>query len=479
MTLLGRVSSIILSFRPGLCTILWILLLVCCSPKVNHIETPFTNSQNFSKSGTAVIPDKWWTVFGEDQLNNVIERALSNNLELIAVWNQLQASKAILKMESSFLLPDIEAGAQTAISRPEPDFAGGENTQIGASAEYEVDLWGRISAGVKAEEFRLQASYYDYQAAAITLSAEIALIWFQMLNTQKHLQLTEKQMTNNENIIKLIQVRFGRGDVKGVDILRQRQLLEQTRNEKIFYETNLQLLKNQMAVLTGDQAQNFEMEVINNFPDMPPQPGAGVPLELIRRRPDIQREYNALLAADRDMAVAVANKFPRLSLDFSTQARSNTYNELFSNWAYTIGGNLVAPLLYWGRLRAAEDRAAAMKEQQLYWYGQSVLTAFKEVEDALIEEKNQIKRVEILENRLEMANKISRQLQVEFANGMTDYLDVLISVDEQQQLQNEILNEKLKQFEIRIALYRALAGGFETDREPQINFNDSTLSNIQ
>src|SRR5690606_17424601 len=134
--------------------------------------------------------------------------------------------------------------------------------------------------------------------------------------------------------------------------------------------------------------QSFEPVLTDSLPGIPPQPEAGLPLDLVRRRPDLQREYNALMAADRDMAVAVRNKFPRLSLNLSSQARSNTYNELFSNWAYTLGANLFAPLIYWGRLKVEVDRTEAVKNQRLYLYGQSVLTAFREVEDALMREQD-------------------------------------------------------------------------------------------
>lgn len=418
-------------------------------------------------SGESVIPDKWWTVFGDEILNSLVDSALANNMNLISVWHQLQASRAIVKRETTFLFPVIEAGAQTAISRPVPDFAGGETTQIGVFANYEVDLWGRIRASIQAEEFNMQASYYDYQSAALSISAEITRVWFQLVSTRQQLNLTTQQINNNQNIIDLIMVRFGSGQIKGVDILRQRQLLEGIREQQIVYETNLGLLKNRLAILTGVPPQNFEPVIVDSLPGIPPQPDAGLPLELVRRRPDLRREYNALMAADRDMAVAVKNKFPRLSLDLSSQARSNTYGELFNNWAYTLGANLLAPLVYWGRLRAEVDRTEALKNQQLYIYGQSVLTAFREVEDALVRENNLIRRIQVLKKRVEMSEKVSKQLRVEFINGFTNYLDVLLSLDDQQRLEREILEAKLEQYQIRIDLYMALAGDFGTAREQE------------
>ena len=469
-----KIKSIILINKDTLFShffylILYSPLLIGCTPKISPIEVPVEVPPDFSVNGEAIIPDKWWTVFGDEKLNVLVDSALVNNMDLASVWYQLQASRAVVKRESTFLLPDIEAGAQTAISRPEPDFTGGETTQIGISTNYEVDLWGRIKASIQAEEFNMQASYYDYQAAAMSISAEIARLWFQLIAARQHLNLTAEQISNNQKIIDLIQVRFGSGQIKGVDILRQRQLLEEIQEQQIGYKSDLELLKNRLAILTGEPPQSFEPVLTDSLPGIPPQPEAGLPLDLVRRRPDLQREYNALMAADRDMAVAVRNKFPRLSLNLSSQARSNTYNELFSNWAYTLGANLFAPLIYWGRLNAEVDRTEAVKNQRLYLYGQSVLTAFREVEDALIREQTLLQRIAVLENRVDMAKKINNQLNIEFLNGYTNYLDVLLSLDQQQQLERDILDARLEQYQVRIDLYLALAGDFDTAREQEDN----------
>ena len=223
--------------------------------------------------------------------------------------------------------------------------------------------------------------------------------------------------------------------------------------------------------MLGRPPQNFSVIITDSLPALPEKPSAGLPLELIRRRPDLQREFSLLVAEDRDMAVAVRNQFPRLSLNLSGQVRSNNYSNLFQEWAYTLTGNLVAPLLYWGRLRAQVDEAEAAKNQQLYLYGQTVLTAFREVEDALVREEKQAQRVEVLKDRLELARKTNQQLRIEFVNGLTEYLDVLLSLDQEQQLQRDMLQAKQEQLEIRISLYRALAGGFETEQMEELNEN--------
>jgi len=438
---------------------------MACAPKVQEVELPVeAEPDNFSNNGQQMIPEKWWTSFNDPVLNRLVDTALTANLELAGSWEQFQASIATVKSQRSFLFPDIQAEARTGISRPQPDFAGGENSQVGLSASYEIDLWGRIRAGIEAEEFRAQATYFDYQAAAMTISAETALSLYQLVSARKELQLIEEQVETNENILKLLRTRYTSGQIRAVDILRQEQLVESTRNQRIIFETNVELVQNQLAVLLGFPPQN-DLEIPDaDFPKLPDLPETGLPLELTRRRPDIKQAYSLVLAADRDMAQAIRNKYPRISLNLVAQARSNDFNSLFQDWAYTLAGNIVGPLIYGGRLNAEVDRTEALKNQRLYEYGQTVLIAFREVEDALIRELKQKERIINLKKQLELAAKTNDQLKLSFLNGLTDYLDVLLSIDQEQQLQRDLINARQQLLEIRISLYRALAGSFETER---------------
>ena len=449
-------------------SLLGILLLIVssqCSPKLQSKKPPIDPPQKFTTKGEVEIPEKWWETFEDERLNRLIDTALNRNFNLKIAWERIKAANSQRRAQASFLLPSIDVGAQTAVSRPEPDFAGGENTQLGVSTSYEVDLWGRIKAATDAEKFNLQATYFDYQAASLSLSAELTQVYFQYLITLKQLQLANDQLATNKKIIQLIKVRFGNGQIKGVDILRQKQSLENTRNLKLIYQTNKNVLKNQIAVLVGQPPQNFDLQDTLSLPELPDQPESGLPLELVTRRPDIKASYNRLLSADREMATAIRNKFPRLSFNLSSQARSNNYSELFSNLAYTLGANIVAPLLSWGRLRAEVDRTEAVKNQQLYNYGQSVLTAFQEVENAYIKEENQRKRLSILKKKSTIAEKTYQQLRIEFINGMTDYIDVLLAFDQQQQLERDLLTAQQNLLVNRVDLYRSIAGSFSTQRE--------------
>ncbi|WP_455168635.1 TolC family protein [Aegicerativicinus sediminis] len=186
---------------------------------------------------------------------------------------------------------------------------------------------------------------------------------------------------------------------------------------------------------------------------------------MVRRRPDVQQAYLNLLAADHDYASAVRSKYPRLNVRLSGQQRSNSFQTLFQDWAYTLAGNLLAPLIYGGQLTAEVERNLSVRDQLLALYGQSVLIAFKEVEDALVRQQLQKKQLGVLESQLDLAKKTNRQLRLEFLNGISPYLDILIALDQEQQLRRNVITERLEQLEARIGLYRALAGPIQTERE--------------
>jgi multidrug efflux system outer membrane protein len=436
---------------------------------VADIDLPYDTLQTFSLPGETEVPDKWWLAFEDKKLNSLIDTALNSNLSLKTVWYQFEESMALVDIASSAKWPDVFLEFQSGISRPEPDFVGGENTQLSLGASYEIDLWGRIRYNVHAEEYRLKASYYDYKTAAVSLAGEIALTWFRLKATKIQLQLIDDQVETNEKVLALIRARFASGQIRGVDILRQQQLIEATREQKIALESQMGILQNQLSILLGQPpGEPFDV-VTAQLPALPPLPQTGIPLQLVNRRPDVQSAFNRLQASDREVAVAISNKYPRLTLSVNAAIRSNSLTNLFQSQALSISSSLLAPIFYGGRLNAEVDRTEAIRQQLLNEYGQNVLIAFREVEDALIQETKLLEQIEIVEEQVNLAEKTYNQLRMEYLNGSIAYLDVLVTLDQQQQLRRDLINARMTLLEIRIALYRALAGGFETEKERRMN----------
>lgn len=443
-------------------------LLISCATKTVQSDLPYITPDTFSNTGNVEIPEEWWLSFDDPQLNEVINQALDSNLNLITALKRYEAAQAIVDRESSSLFPQASGFIQSAFSRPEPDFVGGENVQFGLRANYEVDVWGRIRALVDAEQYRAEAAFNDMRAAAISLSAEITTVWYRMEAANIRLRLLQGQVETNRKILKLIRARFGSGQIRAVDILRQQQLIASTQQQQYAVETQLSLLKNQLAVLMGKTPQNLQNPKLDSLPKLPALPDTGIPAELITRRPDVQASFNALKAADRELAAAISNQYPRLTLNTNLSFRSNNFENLFDNYAYSLAGNLLAPIFYGGQLSAEVDRTEAVKDQRFYEYGQTVLVAFREVEDALVQENKQLEIIEVLTQQVNLADKASQQLRVEYFNGLSDYLAVLTALNQEQQLRRDLVIARLNLLEFRISLYRALAGGFEIRPETEV-----------
>lgn len=443
----------------GLC----VGLLGCAAQ--TETSAPVESPDQFSASGTQAVPDRWWTAFESDTLNALVDSATAANFTLRSAWQRLQAAEAVVDREAGALYPDLEgSGRAERRGGTEDAFAEGGNFELGLSTVYEVDLWGRIRERVKAEEFRAQATRAEYQTAVLSVSAEVVRTWVRLAEARRQMALIDRQVETNTTVLNLIQNRFEAGQVRSVDVLRQRQLVEATRERRTVVESRAQVLEHRLAVLLGRSPQaGVEMQP-DSLPDLPPLPETGVPADLLQRRPDVASALNRLRAADQDLAAAISDQYPRITLSASGSTIADSATDLFETWAYSFAGNLLAPIFRGGSLRAEVDRSEAVRTQRLYEYGQTMLSAFQEVEDALVREQKQREQIQQLQAQVDLARRSYDQLRVQYLNGTTNYLDVLTALDEVQQLRRDLLAARLTLVEDRIALYRALAGAAETNR---------------
>lgn len=446
-----------------LCVLAALVGSVGCASRATEVSLPLETPQLFSDSGTAVVADRWWESFDDGRLQELVDEALSSNLDLQTAWYRLREAEAIAGRESAPLWPSLDAEGVAELRRPDGQEEG--DLGLGLVAQYEIDLWGRIRSAVDAERFRAEASAADFHSTALTLSAEVVRTWCQWAEARAQSDLLSKQVETNEQVLRLIRARFGSGRVRSVDILRQRQLTEATREQKILVETEREILRHRLAVLLGRAPRQPLGLEPDSLPALPPLPETGLPAELVRRRPDVQRAFLRLRAADADLAAAISNQYPRLSLTASLSTSNDGAATLFDDWVRSLAANLIAPLFDGGERDAEVDRTRALQNQRLYEYGQATLVAFQEVEDALIGERKQRERIDSLERQAELSGQAYRQLRLEYLNGVGDYIDVLTALDEDQRLRRELVAARLTLLERRIDLYRALAGGFMTDHE--------------
>lgn len=446
-------------------SILFISIFTGCSSQKSTVDVLDDELPEFTESGDEPVIPKWWQAFDDESLNNTVNQALEDNFDLKTAWQRLQASEAQSRAVSASFFPVLDASAGGQTRKGGNTFGSGDNYSTDLAASYEVDLWGRIAAQSKAADLYSKAALKNYQTAAITLAAEITRTWYQLQETELQIDIVEEQIKTNRDVLELLKTRFGSGQVRSVDIMRQEQLLERTREQQISLQEQRAILKNRLNVLSGQSPQKSRHYAVSDLPDLPPKPKAGLPAELIQRRPDVQNAFLELKAADEELAVAISSRYPRISLNASIGTASDDIGNIFDNFVRSFGGNLLAPVFYGGELKAEQDRAEANKKEKAYQYGQTVLTAFEEVENTLLQENQQRKSLNSIQKQVELAEKSYEQLRTEYFNGMSNYLDVLTALDELQQLRRNYLQGRYELIDYRIALYRALAGPFETERE--------------
>ena len=413
----------------------------------------------FSDTGDVVAPDRWWLAFEDAALDFYINQSFEGSYGLEAALQRVCAARAIARREASDLRIDLDG-----VSSVNSAFGPGPDTSIyrwGFDVSYQIDLWGEIESRVAAQRIRARAACDNYHAVALTLTADIATTWFSLIEAQAQIELLQQQIETNRTGLELQESRFGLGLIRSADVLRQRQLLESTLEQAVVAESRFKLLEHQLAVLLGEPPQFATYEPGSILPQLPPLPSTGLPAELVTRRPDVRRDYLACCAADRDLASAVSAQYPRLNFNTSISNIAEDPSDLFRDWFVSIGSQLIAPLLDGGQRRAEVARNCAVKRELFNLYAQTVLNAFREVEDNLVQEKYQLQRIKHLEEQVRLAGQASDQLRDQYLIGDVEYLDVLSAITGQQSLQRQLLSAQLELRLIRISLYLSLAGGFD------------------
>ena len=452
-------------FHRGLWMTLVALLIAGCStvPVRNPAAVPLP--ADFSDGGDVILPDHWWESFGDPVLDGLVERALAQNFSLQSVWARLDQAAAVERIARAELYPslDIEGGAARSWSHNDRGTTA-NIFSMGAMAGYELDLWGRIDSRSQAATLDRQAGEAELAAAAISLSAEVAGTWYQLVEQYGQRALVSSQLDTNTRVLELITLRFRRGKVGATDVLQQRQLVESNRGELANIESLIGVLVHRLAILLGTAPDSRVTAPQDELINLPPLPVTGIPAELVQRRPDLRQGFYNLQASDQRTAAAIADRFPRISLLGSSDSVADDVDDLFNNWLTNLTGNLVAPVIDGGRRRAEVDRNRALTEQSLSDYRQQLIDALGEVEDALLREQQQHALIDSLDKQQVLSKQVIGRVRDSYLYGAVDYLRVLDVLLTDQNLERTRLTAQRDLIDNRIALCRALAGGWTLER---------------
>lgn len=454
----GGPRDVVVAPATGLLFAVLGLVLAGCGATSGPVRAPVEIPERFTESGEGALPERWWTLFGDAQLTALVERALAGNLELQVAWDRLRQAEAAARKAGADFYPTVDASA--GLGYAFSSAGGGLDLGAGLAAGYEVDLWGRVRSTADAAQLDARAARDAVDVAAISVAAQVATLWFQLVEQRAQLELLERQLERNRRVLELVELRFAIGQAGAADLLRQRQVLESARGDRARLEAAVGTLELGLAVLLGRPPGTPVAEPVAVLVEPPPLPATGLPAELLRRRPDVRQAWHVLLAADRRVAAAVADRYPRLSLSARAEVGYDARAEFGIGWLASLAANLLAPLFDGWKREAEVERTEAVASAALHAYGIELLGAFVEVEEALVRIRTQEELLEGLEQQLALARSTVEQARASYARGAVSYLQVLEAVQTEQALERTQLTARRELLLYVVALCRALAGGW-------------------
>lgn len=416
--------------------------------------------------GGSAAANTWWRAFASDELDALMARALRDNLTLAAAEARLRQARAVADKAGAAVVPEITGSAGAGVTkRRAPGLDGVRTTStvedysLGLAASYEVDLWGRVRAVRSGAGLTADASERDLETACMTVAAQVADRWLQLLEANAQVELIHGQIETNERVLDLLRERMLKtASTVLLDVYQQEQSLRAIEALLPPAVQRVELLRSELAVLLGSPAGTAIGMTGRDLPALPPAPAAGVPADLLGRRPDIRAQLARLEAAGWDVAAARADRLPALRLTGAAAYDSAELADLLDDWILNLAAGLAGPLMDGGRRRAEVDRTRAALDVQLAQYRQTVLESAREVEDALARERRLGERLDAKRRELESATLALGEARRSYMKGGLGYLPVLLALRSVQSLERETVAVGREVLANRVSLYRALGG---------------------
>lgn len=419
---------------------------------------------NYTKDTTCWADMKWWDIYADTNLINLIHSTLENNNDMKIATAKIKEMAAKKKINQANLFPGVNAKIYTqneGLNYGGDSYGNDFEYGIKATISWELDLWGNLRWANEAGIAEYISSIEGQRALMMSLVAEVAENYFELVALDNELAIVKQTMKAREEGAKLAKIRF-EGGLTSETSYQQAQL-EYAKTATLIpsLEKKIAIKENEILSLSGSYPQRVvRVEAQKNLilPDSIP---VGLPSDLLERRPDVRMAEQKLIAANAMVGVSYTNMFPKIALTSDLGFETDEFVTILSSPMFFIGANLLSPVFNMGKNNAKHKAQQAIYEQECYRYEEVVLSAFYDVLNALVE-FDKIK--EIYESRLllEQSAKVTMELaQLQYINGVIGYLDVLDAqrnyFDAQVGLSNAYRDKQITM----VKLYKALGGGWE------------------
>jgi len=434
------------------------------TPTVYRGLTPDQAAANDPKS---LADEKWWEVFQDDELKQLIKTALQENYDVRRAAARVLQAQAFMGITRADQLPTISADAAAINLRNSrqgifPPIDTNQN-RVGLSLDWELDFWGKFRRATEAARANLVASEWAQQEVITQLVANVASAYFQLRALDLQLDISKRTLASRRDSLRLTNLLAQGGSTSMLDVRQAEQLVFTAASEIPFLEQQIEQTENFISILLGRNPAPVPRgkELTDQY--HPPMVPAGLPSSLLERRPDIRQAEQQLIAANAQIGVAKAQYFPQISLTASAGYQSSALSNLFTSPAgfWTFGSTLAQPIFTGGRLRSNVRLAEAQQQESLLFYKETIQGAFRDVSDSLIAYRKTQEFREQQKLLVDSAQDATRLSHLRYTGGATSYLEVLTNDTNYFTAELGLVQAQLNELLSLVQLYRGLGGGWQ------------------
>ncbi|MEN5254058.1 efflux transporter outer membrane subunit [Pseudomonas protegens] len=420
----------------------------------------------------ALARGAWWELYGDAQLNGLIDKLNSSNQSVAQAEAQFRQARALVRSSRGSFFPSVDLSAgktrasqgtgssSSALSSSSSGIRDTYNTQLGVS--WEADVWGKLRRDLEANEASAEASFADLAAMRLSQQSELAQNYLQLRVIDEQKRLLEATVAAYQRSLTMTQNQYQAG-VSGKDAVAQAQTqLKSTQADLIDLIWQRAQFENAIAVLIGVPPAEFNLAESKTIPVLPQVP-LGVPSQLLERRPDIASAERSVIAANAKIGVAKAAYYPDLTLSLAGGYSSSTYADWISlpNRFWSVGPKLAMTLFDGGQRSAEVDRTEAVYDQTVAKYRQTVLDGFREVENYMVQLKVMEDEAGVRQQALDSAREALRLTENQYKAGLIAYLDVVTSQTTALSNERSVLSLLQSRLIASVQLIAAMGGGWD------------------
>jgi len=413
---------------------------------------------------------KWWELFQDEQLQELIRTALRQNFDVRIAAARVAEARAQLGITRADQFPEVDASGfaerqrNSASAVPVPLRAFERNVfEVGASASWEVDFWGRFRRATEVSRATLAATEWGRRAVVTSLIAQVAEAYFTLRAIDLNLEISRQTLASRQESLRLTQVRAAGGAAPELDVRQAEQLVFGASAVIVDLERQAEQQENLISILQGNNPGAVPRGRTLTDQPLIPQVPTGLPSALLERRPDIVEAEQALVAANANVGVARANYFPQFPLTGSAGFQSAALSSLLTGPAafFTAGASFLQPVFTAGRTRSQVELAEVQRDEALLAYQQTILQSLHDVSDALITYQRDRDFRDQQELLARAAAEALRLTTVRYEGGASSYLEVLDADTRLFVAQLGLAQGQLNELLALVQIYRSLGGGWE------------------